>query len=496
MSNNPRQQPVIIIGGGPSGYATALYLASHQWTNVTLIERATDPTKIDPTRQFSYLISWRGLTLINQFPTLLQRLQEEGISIVPPKMTLLAPDAEPMEKTFDTGDNEVSYWIRRANLIGMMADVLEKEYKGVVNVMLGTTCRDIVFKKNESDKADSVEVIVENKAESKQSVPAKLLIGCDGVNSIVRKALADDERSSKPKVVSPKGFELDVWTSPAAGLCYKSFVLPARPILMTKPIVEAAPERMYVLRYDAKGKSSNEYFSMGLLPVGKDVSQGRTGTIVRKASHQIWKLKSIEEGFKFFETNFPHINVKDLISEGEMKLFIDSGPSKFPVIQKSKSLYGLLNSGSSGVVLLGDAAHCFPPDLGQGVNSALEDVKILVDELNDLTTNDSVGVALVSYSQKRDEDIAALMRLMKIGFPYQYGQKQSGLILWALNQTLRKYLNKVAPSLFSPQIFSMTSSRIRYKDILERARITTTNIWLLIVTIVLVPFSAYLLTQS
>jgi 2-polyprenyl-6-methoxyphenol hydroxylase-like FAD-dependent oxidoreductase len=43
---------------------------------------------------------------------------------------------------------------------------------------------------------------------------------------------------------------------------------------------------------------------------------------------------------------------------------------------------------NKGILLLGDALHAFPPDLGQGVNSGLEDVVELNNCLDD--SNDSI----------------------------------------------------------------------------------------------------------
>jgi FAD binding domain len=45
-----------------------------------------------------------------------------------------------------------------------------------------------------------------------------------------------------------------------------------------------------------------------------------------------------------------------------------------------------------GAVLVGDAVHCFPPDLGQGVNAALEDINVCSLDVSTLTLKESVHV--------------------------------------------------------------------------------------------------------
>lgn len=72
-------------------------------------------------------------------------------------------------------------------------------------------------------------------------------------------------------------------------------------------------------------------------------------------------------------------------------------------------------SGGSGtsVVLIGDAAHSFPPDLGQGVNSALEDVVVLEGALED--AGDDPAAAANLYQERRLQDAAALAKIMQVG---------------------------------------------------------------------------------
>eukprot|EP00172_Hildenbrandia_rubra_P001732 Plantae.Rhodophyta-Hildenbrandia_rubra.ctg23094.p1 GENE.Plantae.Rhodophyta-Hildenbrandia_rubra.ctg23094~~Plantae.Rhodophyta-Hildenbrandia_rubra.ctg23094.p1 ORF type:complete len:496 (+),score=68.30 Plantae.Rhodophyta-Hildenbrandia_rubra.ctg23094:181-1668(+) len=486
--------PTVIVGGGPAGYAAALLLASRGWTRVTLVERSPNPCAVDPGRQFSYLLSYHGLRFIDELPKLAKRLEKEGVSIIPPSMTLLAPGKEPTKKTFDTGEKRMpSYWVRRSNLLRMMSEYLEEEYPGRVEVLVGTECTSVSFSASTALSKAPIQVRVKGVDDEEQILEAELVLGCDGVRSVVREALYEDEKKEEPTVSSRRGFGVDVWTSPSVGLRYKSLMLPPKPVLVKDPELVAEPDGMYVFRGKTNKRSADRLFNMGMLPVGVDVSQGRTGTIVRRPSHDLWKIKTAEEAYDMFEENFPHVAVRDLITPEEMARFAASEPGAFPPIQRSCSLVGTLNAGKAGVVLLGDAAHCFPPDLGQGVNTSLEDVKLLVDELH--KEGATIQSALQEYSEMRDKDISALMRLMEIGFPYQYGQKKSGIILWAINQVLRKSLHKMVPSYFSPQIFSMMAMPIQYSEILKRANDTTRRIWLLVATFILVPCFSYLLSR-
>jgi len=84
--------------------------------------------------------------------------------------------------------------------------------------------------------------------------------------------------------------------------------------------------------------------------------------------------------YKVFEQAFPQAKWRELVPESVMTKFAASPGGSFPAPQYSNGLTMALapaeaNGASAGqkrlkgtgVVLIGDAAHCFPPDLGVSI---------------------------------------------------------------------------------------------------------------------------------
>ena len=71
---------------------------------------------------------------------------------------------------------------------------------------------------------------------------------------------------------------------------------------------------------------------------------------------------------------FPQLPIRKIVSEEEADAFAKERGGRFPDPQFSPRLQLSEPGSKAKAVLVGDAIHAFPPDLGQGVNSALEDV--------------------------------------------------------------------------------------------------------------------------
>lgn len=152
---------------------------------------------------------------------------------------------------------------------------------------------------------------------------------------------------------------------------------------------------------------------LGLLPVKGDHT--RTANIITKNDHIIWTLENKQQVKAFLQESFPQLDIDLFVSPDEIERFSKSKGGQFPQPQYANRFLGVhlmipvhctprlgltsssprpphpplhlsndtcsmqltlggANSMSRGVLLIGDSLHAFPPDLGQGVNSGLEDV--------------------------------------------------------------------------------------------------------------------------
>ena len=76
-------------------------------------------------------------------------------------------------------------------------------------------------------------------------------------------------------------------------------------------------------------------------------------------------------------------------------------------------------------VLIGDAAHCAAPVLGQGANAALEDVSVLVDTLRRMhelrrnakaSNTDDAMHDVAAFTRARKHDVHALIDLNRCAY--------------------------------------------------------------------------------
>lgn len=129
---------------------------------------------------------------------------------------------------------------------------------------------------------------------------ATLLVGCDGINSVVRHALKIDT------IQLP---------SASAGLRYKMVTLKNRFKLPSQVHLEPSiPERAYIFR--SKRKDNMNRMSLGLLPVRGDAP--RTANIICDPRHQIWCKKDEASVREYLTEQFPQIDINDFFSEDEV----------------------------------------------------------------------------------------------------------------------------------------------------------------------------------
>eukprot|EP00557_Chaetoceros_sp_GSL56_P003064 CAMPEP_0176491560 /NCGR_PEP_ID=MMETSP0200_2-20121128/8499_1 /TAXON_ID=947934 /ORGANISM="Chaetoceros sp., Strain GSL56" /LENGTH=550 /DNA_ID=CAMNT_0017889001 /DNA_START=214 /DNA_END=1866 /DNA_ORIENTATION=- len=119
-------------------------------------------------------------------------------------------------------------------------------------------------------------------------------------------------------------------------------------------------------------------------------------------------------------------------------------------------------------LILGDCAHTVKPYFGLGANSALEDVKILEDSIDETT---SIPDAVLLFSKKRAKESKSLVKLSReLDRPGKLG-----FFTFILPLILDSIFHKILPKVFAPNTISMlqkdgiTFSGVRRRKRLDRA---------------------------
>jgi len=172
----------------------------------------------------------------------------------------------------------------------------------------------------------------------------------------------------------------------------------------------------------------------------------------------------------FFDEEFPQFGA--LIDDDEMARVATKDASALPAFRYAGPR---LNFGKR-TLILGDAAHTVKPYYGLGANSALEDVQMLSDALDEAAgdkggNNDAVPKAVKLFSDRRAPDSEALVTISR-------NMDRPGKLFFLnfiLPLILDGIFHKIAPKIFGPNMFAMFQRQdINFKQIQRKKRLDRT----------------------
>jgi kynurenine 3-monooxygenase len=389
-----RSVDAVVIGGGPCGLALAVGLLQQRGRSVLVIEKEALASleKQDWSRAYSYRIDARGIRTMKRIG-LDTQLFERGVRSQGFKGVKWLPDGT-CERTPPRTLGSVGYWIQRPQLVRLLQGPIPE-----ANMVEGT-----VDKIEYGDEHASVHVTTGVDGNT-LLVKATHVFGCDGIHSLVRSSLCELDGDFQVKKVKD---------SLTAGLVYRA-------TLLTTPH-EFDPEDVNIII----GKSRCRFV---LLPYCGEQGEARPMSCVNFPNYKFFQPKTAEELYQALEEEFPQLDIRKRMSVESATAWCESEGSVFPTPRWSGKAATVIK-GNTVVMLVGDALHCFPPDLGQGVNAGMVDVNAVLGVMATLdekrnNSASSVESEVASLNAEMVREAESVCRLIRIGMPYQYSLPHS-----------------------------------------------------------------------
>lgn len=375
-SNRLQNLKVAVIGGGPSGLLLAHRLLA-AGAAVNLYEKRGRPSQqLDP-RAYALGVGIRGRTAIQSVdPKLWASVQARGFESerfvlhLGPFSVRLRDEKDGKGASGTATKAGPSLLLFQSDLCRALADDLETRWSATGRLSMTFDCgvTDLNLERKtlttENDKTETFDLVV----------------GCDGVNSIVRKQID----AAWPEFKTTQELLPGV---------FKVVQLPAMPPALDPSAVQ--------LLFPKSG---------GVTAFVEPTAKGRCCVLFAGRSESDLLLSSTNVTFvvEELEARYPKLVGADLESAAEQLI------SKGKATQASLVTCNTFHFGSVAV-LAGDAAHATGGVSGQGVNSALQDSAVLADCLNKLydtcRKDESLNVALSAYSQRAVPEGKALYDL-------------------------------------------------------------------------------------
>lgn len=478
---------VVIAGGGPAGLFAAISLHKLGVRHITVLERTLYDAPFDVQRSYVFALGQRGRRAISGIPGLLEHLLQSSSA---PEgylqctiqanedmySTARTVDMSKVMKNFTPG----TIFFRPTYMKSLAKFVRER--CSDVDIVQGATIEHVQFS-GEDGGISKVHYRRSYETEMER-IDANLLIACDGKTSVVVKAL---QQADETIVRSPYGFGARYTKSHTHGWKGRSLIAGKNIFAHVEGIPENVTSKCMTIV-----KGVNCTWIIGpMLDEDIEALDGLLVFLAAPGDDAVWQLQSVEQAYIFFEKAFPCINVREHITKESICSFVNGRNVEYPMITLRHSM-GAKVGKAGGVVVIGDAAHAVPPDLGQGLNSSVEDVTVLAATATaaEIVGRHSTTWGDIAY-QFHDNRVSDIKCMTEIcGFSLMSKVSKFKRAFMQVDVLVRNVLSERLPALFDPPFFVPLSSSRPYSEVRRSQKYMTWKIILLAIIIILLLITA------
>ncbi|MEV0397105.1 FAD-dependent oxidoreductase [Polymorphospora rubra] len=414
-----RQERVVVIGAGLSGSLAAVYLARHGYL-VDVYERRPDPRTAPAGlggRSINLGLSARGMRALDEVGLLADVLKRS----VPMRGRVVhSPDGAVRFQPYGVREHEILHSVLRDELIALLVDAAETS--AGVRFHFG-------WRLNRLDRDTATVEVLPEAGGDPVEVGADLVVGADGIHSVVRQHLQRGLRADYSQ-------EFLEWG-------YKELTIPVGDDGEPRVRLEAlhvwpGESAMMVAHPNVDGSLTCSLFMPHEGPVS------------------FATLDTPEAVLGFFRANFADAEelMPNLVEE------IAGHPvGHLVTVRTAPWRHG------DRVVLIGDAAHAVVPFYGQGMNSAFEDCLVLSDCLA-RHTDRAAALAAFEAARKPHTDVLADLSIANFVDLRDRVHKPG----YTAHAVADRLLSRLLPDRWTPLYTMVAHTTTPYADALARAK--------------------------